>query len=50
VLSHGGYEVVMVEEATKRERREIDVGWKKKRGEKPDFWPTLDLILFMLRP
>jgi hypothetical protein len=41
--------VVMVEEATKRERREIDVGWKKKQGEKPDFWPTLDLILFMLR-
>jgi hypothetical protein len=33
MLSHGGSEVVMVEEATKRERREIDVGWKKK-GEK----------------
>jgi hypothetical protein len=34
VLSHGGYEVVMVEEATRRERREIDVGWKKKTGRK----------------
>jgi hypothetical protein len=26
--------VVMVEEATRRERREIDVGWKKKTGRK----------------
>ena len=34
-----------------KERKKRDRCWlEKKRGEKPDFWPTLDLILFMLRP
>jgi hypothetical protein len=34
VVSHGGFEVVVVEEATERERRERDVGWKRKNKEK----------------